>query len=162
MPGNRLEFWAKFQKTKQVKHLTRNTHMNKKNLFTACVLCSALLLTESAYAGHEQSYLSSVGCKLGQGLANTATGFIEIPKNIINISHEQNIFVGLSWGLLRGVIQTVSRTTVGATELITFPIPSKDFITPPYIWDRFSEDSRYFGRHFPGFWTNYGPLDNGK
>jgi putative exosortase-associated protein (TIGR04073 family) len=136
--------------------------MNNKNLFTACVLCSALLSTGSAYAESERSYLSGVGSKLGQGLANTATGFIEIPKNIINISHEQNVFVGVTWGLLRGVMQTVSRTTVGAAELITAPIPSSDFITPPYVWNRFSEDSRYFGLHMPGFWTTYGPLDDGK
>ncbi len=136
--------------------------MNKKNLFTACVLCSALLSAGSAYAEHEQSYLSGVGSKLGQGFANITTGVVEIPKNIVNISHDQNVFVGLTWGLLRGVMQTVSRTTVGAAELITSPIPTKDFITPPYIWDRFSEDSRYFGLHMPGFWTTYGPLDDGE
>jgi putative exosortase-associated protein (TIGR04073 family) len=135
--------------------------MNKKNLFTACVLCSALLSTGSAYAG-EQSYLSGVGSKLSQGFANITTGVVEIPKNIANISHEHNIFVGMSWGLLRGVMETVGRTTVGAAELITSPIPTKDFITPPYIWDRFSEDTRYFGLHLPGFWTTYGPLDDGE
>jgi putative exosortase-associated protein (TIGR04073 family) len=135
--------------------------MNKKNLFTVCVLCSGLLSTGVAYAG-EHSYLSCVGSKLSQGLANTATGFIEIPKNIINISHEQNIFVGMTWGLLRGVLETVSRTTVGVAEVITTPIPTKDFVTPPYVWDRFSEDSRYFGLHIPGYWTTYGPLDDGE
>lgn len=135
--------------------------MNKKNLFTACVLCSAILSTGSAYAG-EQSYLSGFGSKLGQGFANIATGVVEIPKNIANISHDQNVFVGVTWGLLRGVMETVGRTTVGAAELITSPIPTKDFITPPYVWDRFSEDTRYFGRHLPGFWTTYGPLDDGE
>jgi putative exosortase-associated protein (TIGR04073 family) len=135
--------------------------MNKKNLFTACVLCSALLSTGSAYAG-ERSYLSGVGSKLGQGFANISTGVVEIPKNIANISHEHNAFVGMTWGLLRGVMETVGRTTVGAAELITSPIPTKDFITPPYVWDRFSEDTRYFGRHLPGFWTTYGPLDDGE
>ncbi|MGR9012357.1 MAG: exosortase system-associated protein, TIGR04073 family [Gammaproteobacteria bacterium] len=135
--------------------------MNKKNLFTACVLCSALLSTGSAYAdGH--SYLSGVGSKISQGFANTATGVIEIPKNVINITHEQNIFVGMTWGLLRGVMETVGRTTLGAAELITAPIPTKDFVSPAYVWDRFSEDSRYFGRHLPGFWTTYGPLDDGE
>jgi len=136
--------------------------MNKKNLFTACVLCSALLSTGPAYAENEHSYLSGVGSKLGQGFANVATGVVEIPKNIANISHEQNVFVGATWGLLRGVMETVGRTTVGAAELITAPIPTKDFITPPYIWDRFSEDTRYFGRHLPGFWTTYGPFDDGE
>lgn len=137
--------------------------MNKKSLLTACVLCSALLSTGAAYADkHEHSYLSGVGCKFSQGLANTATGFIEIPKNIINISNEQNAFVGLTWGVLRGVFEAVGRTTVGAVELITSPIPTKDFITPPYVWSRFSEDSRYFGQHLPGYWTTYGPLDDGE
>ncbi len=135
--------------------------MNKKNLFTACVLCSALLSTGSVLA-EEQSYLSGVGSKFSQGLANSATSFIEIPKNIINISHEQNVFVGMTWGLLRGTLETVSRTTVGALELITAPIPTSDFITPNYVWERFSEDSRYFGLHIPGYWTSYGPLDDGE
>lgn len=135
--------------------------MNKKNLFTACVICSAVLSTGSAYAdGHD--YISGVGSRFTQGLANTTTGFIELPKNIVNISHEHNIFVGLTWGVLRGVGHAVSRTTVGAVELLTAPIPTSDYISPPYVWDRFSEDTRYFGQHLPGFWTSYGPLDNGK
>jgi len=136
--------------------------MNNKNLFTACVLCSALLSTGSAYAESEHGYLSGVGSKLGQGFANISTGVVEIPKNIVNISHEQNAFVGVTWGLLRGLMETVGRTTVGAAELITAPIPSSDFITPPYIWDRFSEDTRFFGGHLPGYWTTYGPLDDGE
>ena len=139
--------------------------MNKKNLYIACVLSSALLSAGSAYADeheHEHSYLSGLSCKFTQGLFNTATGFIEIPKNVVNISHDQNIFVGLTWGLVRGVVQTVGRTVVGAAELITAPIPTDNYISPPYPWDRFSEDTRYFGAHLPGFWTTYGPLDDGK
>ena len=137
--------------------------MNKKNLCIACVLCSALLSIVPASAEEQkQDYLSRLTSKFTQGLSNTATGFIELPKNVINISHDQNIFVGLSWGVLRGVMQSVSRTVVGAAELITFPIPTEDYISPPYAWDRFSEDTRYFGVHMPGFWTTYGPLDDGE
>jgi putative exosortase-associated protein (TIGR04073 family) len=135
--------------------------MNKKNLFTACVLCSALLSIGPALA-EQQSYLSGAGSKFNQGLTNAATGFIEIPKNIINISHEHNAFVGLTWGVLRGTLESISRTTVGAAELITSPIPTNDFITPNYVWERFSEDTRYFGLHLPGYWTSYGPLDDGE
>jgi len=137
--------------------------MNKKNLFIACVLSSALLSVGPAYAEeHEHDYLSGLTCKFTQGLFNTATGFIELPKNVINISHDQNIFVGLTWGVVRGVMHSVSRTVVGAAELITAPIPTDDYISPPYVWDRFSEDTRYFGAHMPGFWTSYGPLDDGE
>jgi putative exosortase-associated protein (TIGR04073 family) len=136
--------------------------MNKKNLFTACVLAGALLSGNSAYADeHESSYLHCLTSKLNQGFFNTTTGFIELPKNVINISQDQNIFVGFTWGLLRGTAHAVSRTVVGVAELITAPIPTRDYISPPYVWDRFSEDTRYFGLHYPGFWTTYGPLDDG-
>lgn len=134
--------------------------MNKKNLFTACVLASALITGQSAFA-EEQDYLSKFTSKVNQGFFNTTTGFIELPKNVINISQDQNIFVGFTWGILRGTAHAVSRTLVGAAELITSPIPTDDYISPPYVWDRFSEDTRYFGVHYPGFWTTYGPLDDG-
>lgn len=135
--------------------------MNNNKLLTACVLAGALLAGQNANAS-EQSYLAGFTSKASQGFFNITTGFIEIPKNIVNISHDQNILVGMSWGLLRGVAHTVGRTLVGSAELLSSPIPSDEFISPPYVWDRFSEDSRYFGRHLPGYWTHYGPLDDGK
>ena len=137
--------------------------MNKKKLLTACVLTGTLLAANSVYADeHEHDYLSCFTEKFTQGFMNTTTGFIELPKNIINISHDENIFVGLTWGTLRGTFQAVGRTVVGAAELITSPIPTDDYMSPPFVWDRFSEDTRYFGAHLPGFWTSYGPLDDGE
>jgi putative exosortase-associated protein (TIGR04073 family) len=143
-------------------NILREIKMRKKKLFIACVLSTSALFSIGSVNAEEHDYLSCLTSKLTQGFFNTTTGFIELPKNIINISHDENIFVGLTWGVVRGVIHSVSRTVVGATELITAPIPTQDYITPPYVWDRFSEDTRYFGIHMPGFWTTYGPLDNGK
>jgi putative exosortase-associated protein (TIGR04073 family) len=137
----------------------KETIMNKKII--TCLFLGSLLSAGSAFAT-EQNYPSQFGSKVSQGLANVTTGFIEIPKNIVNISHEQNFFVGITWGLLRGVWEGVNRTVVGAVELISSPIPTTDFLTPPYVWERFSEDTRYFGLHVPGEWTTYGPLDDGK
>ncbi len=136
--------------------------MNKNKLFTACVLCGALMASQSANADeHNPSYLAGFTSRVSQGFANTTTGFIEIPKNVINISHDENILLGSTWGLLRGVAHTVTRTVLGVAELIASPIPTREFISPPYVWDRFSEDTRYFDGHFPGYWTHYGPLDHG-
>lgn len=135
--------------------------MNNKNLFTIAVLAGAMLSGGAAYAEERSDYLVDFTSKVNQGFFNTTTGWIEIPKNIVNISHDQNIFVGATWGLLRGTVHAVSRTLVGAAELITSPIPTDEYISPPYVWDRFSEDTRYFGVHYPGFWTTYGPLDDG-
>lgn len=135
--------------------------MNNKNLFTIAVLAGALLSAGQASADDKSNYLSDFSSKANQGFFNTTTGWIEIPKNIVNISHDQNIFVGFTWGLLRGTAHAVSRTVIGVGELITSPIPTDDYISPPYVWERFSEDTRYFGVHYPGFWTTYGPLDDG-
>ena len=136
--------------------------MNNNKLLAVCIFSGALFSTSQAVHAEDHDYLSCFTSKLSQGVANLATGFIEIPKNIVNISHDENIFVGLTWGVLRGVGHAVSRTVVGGAEFITSPIPSEDFATPSYVWDRFSEDTRYFGYHYPGYWTTYGPLDNGK
>lgn len=133
--------------------------MNKNKILTACVLTGALMTAQSV---HAESYLSGFTNKLSQGFANMATGFIEIPKNVINITDEDNIFVGMTWGVLRGAAHGVSRTLVGGIEFLSSPIPSSEFAAPAYAWERFSEDSRYFGLHFPGYWTTYGPLDDGE
>lgn len=134
--------------------------MNKSKILATCVLVCALMMTSKVQA--EEDYLTSFGSKLSQGLANMAFGFIEIPKNVINISNEHNILVGLTWGLVRGVMHGVTRTFVGGAEFLTSPFPTYDFATPAYVWDRFSEDSRYIGLNYPGYWTIYGPLDDGK
>ena len=130
--------------------------MSKNKILTACILTCFFMMTSPVKA---ESYFID---KLSQGAANIAFGFIEIPKNIINITNDQNILVGLTWGLIRGIIQGVSRTLVGGVEVITSPIPTSEFASPAYVWDRFREDSRYFGLHYPGYWTNYGPLDDGE
>ena len=132
--------------------------MNNNKLLAACVLTGALMTAPTA---HAESYITGFSNKVSQGFANMAFGFIEIPKNIINVSNDHSIFVGMTWGLLRGAVHGVSRTVVGTAELITSPIPTNEFAAPAYIWDRFSEDSRYFGLHYPGYWTTYGPLDDG-
>jgi len=133
--------------------------MNKNKFLAACVLSSAVMI---APAAHAESYIEDFSNKVSQGLANIAFGFIEIPKNVINISNDHTIFVGMTWGLIRGAVHGVSRSLVGVAELATSPIPTREFASPPYVWDRFSEDSRYFGLHYPGYWTEYGPLDEGE
>ncbi len=135
--------------------------MNKNKLSIAVILSCSLLASQAANAD-SASCGSCFTSKVSQGVANIVTGFIEIPKNVINISHDQNILVGITWGTLRGVIHTVGRTLLGSAELITSPIATEEFISPAYVWERFSEDTRYFDLNLPGYWITYGPLDNGQ
>jgi putative exosortase-associated protein (TIGR04073 family) len=135
--------------------------MNKNKLSIAVILSCSLLASQAANAD-SASCGSCFTSKVSQGAANIVTGFVEIPKNIVNISHDQNIFVGITWGTLRGVVHAVSRTLVGGVELISSPIATEELISPAYVWERFSEDSRYFDLNLPGYWITYGPLDNGQ
>ena len=135
--------------------------MNKNKFLSTCLL-SGLLLAPTLKADEHHSYLSCFTSKVSQGFFNMAGGVVEIPKNIVNISSDSNILLGMSWGLLRGVVHTVDRTLIGAVEFLSSPIPSDEFISPAYPWERFSEDTRYFGLHLPGYWTHYGPLDDGE
>lgn len=134
--------------------------MNKHLFLTTCLLSGALLAPMTNAA--EPDGLACFTDKVSQGFFNMTLGVAELPKNIVNISSDQNILLGLSWGVLRGAAHTVNRTVVGAAEFLSSPFPTEEFISPAYPWQRFSEDTRYFGLHLPGYWTSYGPLDNGK
>lgn len=121
-----------------------------------------LAFASQTWADERESYGSRLVAKASHGFANLGTGFVEIPKNITNITSDSNIFAGMTLGLIRGVFHGVTRTLVGAAEFLTSPIPTDDYVAPGYVWERFSEDTRYFGRHYPLYWTTFGPLDEGE
>jgi len=96
-----------------------------------------------SHADEQQSYGSQVGEKALNGFTNMTTAIIELPKNIINSSNDAGLFLGLPGGLIKGIINTVSRTLVGVTDLITAPIPTKPIAMPAYAWDKFDIDTSY-------------------
>jgi len=61
--------------------------------------------------------------KLGRGIANVATCFMEIPHQIMMTAEEEGKMAGWSVGLIKGVAMTGTRAVVGAYEICTFPIP---------------------------------------
>ncbi|ABA58982.1 exosortase system-associated protein, TIGR04073 family [Nitrosococcus oceani] len=117
-----------------------------RSIGTMALLALLLLgFTSSALAG--EGYGSEVGEKLGRGLANVATGWVEIPKNIINTSKDSNVGIGVSWGLLKGIGQTLGRTLVGVGELATFFVPTAKIIHPTYVFEDFYRDTTYGTGH---------------
>lgn len=74
--------------------------------------------------------------KLGRGIVNISTGWIELPKNIESTSREENPFVGLTWGSIKGSGMTAVRTSAGAVETATFIFPSyaKPLLEPEYAF----------------------------
>ena len=90
--------------------------MMKKGLVIAMVMVMVLALATASYAQDPAK-------KLGRGLANILTGWIELPKNIYDTSVEDNPLAGLTIGLAKGIGMTIVRTGAGIYEVVTFPFP---------------------------------------
>lgn len=77
--------------------------------------------------------------KLGRGIANTATGWMEVPKQMYIVSTEENIGLGLTWGLAKGVGMGVVRTGAGVLDTATFPFPINDYeplLEPEFVFEQ--------------------------
>jgi len=80
--------------------------------------------------------------KLGRGLANIATGLVEIPKQVIATSKEKNLATGLTWGWVKGAGLALLRTASGIYEILTFPIPApaeyEPVISPEFVFEEWN------------------------
>ncbi|WP_374088783.1 exosortase system-associated protein, TIGR04073 family [Methylomicrobium lacus] len=90
-----------------------------------------------------QGYGDRVGEKALNSFANIATGWLEMPKNVINTTNQSNIIYGFIGGLAKGMVHTAGRMGVGIAELLTLPLATKPIIYPLYIWDDFDVDTVY-------------------
>ena len=86
-----------------------------------------------------QGYAQDPAKKLGRGLANILTGWVELPKNIYDTSVEDNPLSGLTVGLAKGVGMTIVRTGAGVYETVTFPFPIPEgycpVLEPEFVFD---------------------------
>ena len=90
--------------------------MKYRGLIIAVVMVMVLAVATASYAQDPAK-------KLGRGLANILTGWIELPKNIYDTSVEDNPLAGLTIGLAKGIGMTIVRTGAGIYEVVTFPFP---------------------------------------
>jgi len=98
--------------------------MKALKIFVACFVVVAML----GFA--TQCYAQDPAKKLGRGLANIVTGWVELPKNIYDTSVEENVLAGLTMGLAKGVGMTIVRTGAGVYETVTFPFPIPEDYQP--------------------------------
>jgi putative exosortase-associated protein (TIGR04073 family) len=94
-------------------------------MFT-CTAVFAQQKTATTAVVQESKYPAGPMQKLGRGMKNTALGWTELPKGIINQTKETNILQGLTFGLLKGACQTLARTVSGVADIVTFPFPKYD------------------------------------
>ena len=76
--------------------------------------------------------------KLGRGAVNTLTGWVEVPKRVHETAQRSGPWVGITWGLLRGLGYGFIRTAGGLYEAVTFPFPAppgyRSVIQPEYVF----------------------------
>lgn len=113
-----------------------------KKLFKSLLVVSILFFFSSQVA-MAQSYPYASGEKFVGGLTNVVTGFVELPKNMINATEERGLPYGMTVGFATGIMHTVGRTLVGALDLVTFMIPTGSSVTPLYIWNNFYSETAY-------------------
>lgn len=114
--------------------------MYKIGIALAVTAAAVLAVSSPAMAG---DYANEAGSKFSRGLANAATGWGEIPKNIALETNDSNVLVGLTYGTVKGVFHTVGRTMVGALELGTFFIPNDEVVQSTYVWEDTNEETTY-------------------
>jgi len=85
------------------------------------------------------SFAQDPAKKLGRGLVNILTGWIELPKNIHRTTTETNFLEGITVGLAKGLGMTVVRTGAGIYDAVTFPFPLpqdyKPVLDPEYVFE---------------------------
>ena len=106
-------------------------------------LILSILFLFSSQAVASDSYFSKSSERFVSGIANVATGFMELPKNIILTSQNEGPIYGVTIGLVMGIMHTVGRTVVGALDVVTFWVPANPSVYPPFIWDDFSRETSY-------------------
>jgi putative exosortase-associated protein (TIGR04073 family) len=110
----------------------------KTTFMILLVLCIAAVALP-AFA-QEGSVIEKMGKKLGRGIVNVATGWVELPMNIYDTSVEtNNPLMGMTYGTLKGIGMTVVRTGAGAYDVVTFlfPVPQdyEPILQPEFVFE---------------------------
>ena len=116
-----------------------------KRILSMTLLVTLIFGSFSAPVFAEAETGAMVVTKLFRGIANAATGWMEIPKQMSLVWQESGPGSGVSWGLIKGVGYAVARSVAGAYDIVTFPFPIpegyKPIIQPEYVLSDLSSGS---------------------
>jgi putative exosortase-associated protein (TIGR04073 family) len=108
-----------------------------KSWMPGLVVGVSLCMTTPSFA-EDTPLLRQMGTKLTRGVANLATGWAEVPKQIYHVGHEEGWVIGAIRGPIDGLGMFAARTIAGAYEILSFlfPIPSQyqPMLQPDYVW----------------------------
>ena len=114
--------------------------MNKTIQWLLVITTIFLITTSPSFASQ---YPDKVVEKLGNGLANAVTGFVEIPKTVSIVGNRDGVIHGMTIGFLTGIANAVGRSLSGAFDIATFLIPTTPFVKPNYVWDDFNRETTF-------------------
>lgn len=99
--------------------------MYRKPIASIAVVIT-LLAAMPALAIEAGQYASDAGTKLGRGVLNAVTGWVEVPKQTVIGGREDGVLGGFG-GFFRGLALGVARTLAGGFEIATFwaPVPEQ-------------------------------------
>lgn len=82
--------------------------------------------------------------KMGVGMLNTATSWVDIPKAVGDTSEKYNIVAGMTLGLGKGLIDGVARGASGIYDMATFGLYPYDqpLMQPEFKSDNTNKDLR--------------------
>ena len=106
------------------------------------LLIAVLLSSLAAGPARAEDYSDHAGrgalTKLFRGIANAATGWMEIPKQMIQTGQESGPAKGWTLGFAKGIGWAVARSVIGAYEIVTFPVPVPEgyrhIVDPEYVF----------------------------
>jgi len=93
--------------------------------FVLLVFLTTFALPVMAAAEAPEKPSENAGDRLAKGVGDTAMGWTEAPKDMIDTTKDSNIAKGLTVGTIRGAGNAVVRTTKGAVDTATFYIPKE-------------------------------------
>ncbi len=112
--------------------------MKKTGLILLSLVLVVAILTTASTSYAQNAFEKSMR-KLGRGIVNTTTGWMEIPKQIYTESTDKNIAVGLTYGTAKGVGMGLVRTGAGVIDTVTFPFPINDYsplLEPEFVFEK--------------------------
>lgn len=57
--------------------------------------------------------------KFGDGVVNTVTAWTDIPRDVVDVSEQDNVFWGVTYGLGQGIASGVTRGVSGVVDVAT-------------------------------------------
>ncbi len=102
------------------------------------IIVFGLALSTTTLSYGDDSVAGRIGHKLVRGVANTVTGWVEMPKQMYLKTTQGPPVIGTLQGIVEGVGLGFARTTAGLYEIATFPVPLpmhyEPLFQPEYVW----------------------------